>query len=346
MFPLLDIDIKKLNHNVKTLCDQADHVDLVFVTKAIDSDKNILKHFENFSYFADSSIKNLKRLKHFKPQKMLLRIPAFCEIKDVVKYADISLNSQLKTIKLLNKEAKKQSKIHDILLMLDVGDLREGYFSEKKMLKDVEEILTYKHINIKGVGTNLTCYGGVLPDRKNLSKLTSVKKKLEKSGVCVKIVSGGSSSSLPLVFDGIIPKGINQLRIGESFLTGCLTTNYKPIKGLFQDVFTLKTQIIEVGIKPSCPIGNIAFNAFGEKPTFIDKGNQKRAILNIGKTSIDDLTPKDKDIKILGASSDHLIVDISAKKNLVLGDTLSFTPSYSSILRLFNSKHVKKNYKF
>lgn len=343
MYPSLDINIKKLKHNVKILRQKAKPIDLVFVAKAINSNKKILKHFECFTYFADSNIKNLKKIKSLKPKKMLLRIPALCEIKDVIKYAHLSLNSELKTIKALNKEAKKQNKIHDIILMLDVGDLREGYFSEKELIKDVKKILTCKHIKIKGLGTNLTCYGGVLPDETNLSKLLQVRKKLKDLGLHVDIISGGNSSSLPLVLNNSILKGINQLRIGESFLTGSHTSDYTPIKGLFQDIFTLNAQIIELKTKPSYPIGNIAFDAFGKKPKFKNKGIQKRAILNIGKTSIDTLTPINKNIKILGASSDHLLVDISTCKGFKIGDKISFIPSYSSILRAFNSLHVKKN---
>lgn len=348
MYPLLEIDIKKLVQNTKKLKKYCAfyNINLVFVGKVFNSDIKIMKHLEDFSIWGDSYIENLKKLKHLAPSKMLLRTPALCEIKKVVKYADISLNSEVLTIKALNKEAKKQNKIHKTILMVDVGDLREGYFNEQELLKDIDIILPLKHIKVVGIGTNLGCYGGVLPSAKNMQKLSKIQKALLKKGASAHIVSGGSSSSLPLALKGKMPKYINQLRVGEAFLTGCDTVSYRPIKGLHQNIFTLKGQIIELKAKPSKPIGKSGYNAFGKKQSFKDKGLLQKAILNIGEASIsvNALTPKDKSVSILGASSDHLILDVTKSKELKVGDILSFSISYEALLRVFSSLHVKKRY--
>lgn len=348
MYPRLKIDIKKLVENtiiLKKECEKQ-NINLVFVGKVFNSDPHIMKYMQHFSIWGDSYIENLKKLQKFNIEKMLLRAPSFCEIKNTIKYANISLNSELTTIQALNKEAKKQNKIHKILLMIDVGDLREGYFYTQELLCDIDKILHLKHIQIAGIGTNLSCYGGVLPTSKNMQKLQKIQKLLLKKGVRIPIISGGSSSSLSLVLNKKMPSYINQLRVGESFFTGCDTISYQPIKNLHQDVFTLQAQVIELKKKPSKPIGKVGYNAFGKKQKFKDNGVFKRAILNIGEASISvqALTPKDKNISILGASSDHLILDVSKNKTLNIGDILNFSISYEALLKLFHSLHVKKKY--
>ncbi len=53
------------------------------------------------------------------------------QAEDVVRYADISLNSELETISALGAEAVKQNKVHNVVLMADLGDLREGFFTSR-----------------------------------------------------------------------------------------------------------------------------------------------------------------------------------------------------------------------
>ena len=57
------------------------------------------------------------------------------EADKVVEYADISLNSELETIRALSKEALIKGRSHNIILMVDLGDLREGYYNERKSMK-------------------------------------------------------------------------------------------------------------------------------------------------------------------------------------------------------------------
>lgn len=342
--PNLYINLKKLKHNAKRLKKSLGNVKMVYVSKAYNSDLMILKHLKA-DFIADTNIQNLKKAPS-KTTKLLLRAPSENDIKSTIKHIDISVNTELKTIIKLNKKAKSLNKIHKILLMLDVGDLREGYFVDEKLFKDVKIIKKLKHIKVYGIGTNLTCYGGVLPSVDNLSYLVKVAKKIQKIlGYKIQI-SGGNSSSLQLIFDKSLPKQITNIRIGEAMLNGINTYDNSNIKGLYNDCFYIKAQIIEVKKKPSVPIGVIGFDAFKNKPNFKDNGEIKRAILNIGKASIDinNIFFKDNNIKILGASSDHLIIDISNTK-LKLEDKVKIYLGYPSILRAYNSSHITKKYK-
>ena len=142
-----------------------------------------------------------------------------------------------------------------------------------------------------------------------------------------------------------MPKKINNLRLGESLIFGRETAYGKDLKGCFYDSVKLEVEIIELKEKQSYPIGNIGFNAFGEKPEFVDRGKRKRAILAIGKQDVDssNLEAIDKKIIMLGASSDHLVLDVTdSDKEYEVGDIVEFKLDYGSLLQLTTSPYVKK----
>lgn len=269
------------------------------------------------------------------------------QVDEVVKYADISLNSELETIIALNDAASKVNKVHQIILMIDLGDLREGYFDHDEIVTVCNELKILKNIKVIGVGTNLTCYGGVIPNEENLGRLVKLGKLIENLlDTKLEIISGGNSSSVYLLEKGIVIEGINQLRIGEAILLGTESAYGEDLPGNYQDVFTLFAEIIEIKEKPSIPIGEIGRDAFGNVPVFTDKGIRKRAILAVGKQDFGThkIEPIDKSIEILGSSSDHLIVDITdCKRNLKVGDELAFKVGYGAMLALMTSEYVNKN---
>lgn len=352
MYPKIQVDLEKLKHNAKeidTLCKKA-NCTTSLVTKAFCADINIIKELDKLKvdYFADSRVKNLKKMKDMQTKKMLLRIPMQNEIEDVIRYSDISLNSELKTVKLLNEFALKEEKLHEIILMVDLGDLREGYFSKEDLFKDLGEILNLKNIKIMGLGVNLTCYGAVIPKNDNLTLLCNIAEEIRNMfNLELPIISGGNSSSIYLIDKNELPKGISNLRVGEAFLLGRETAYGNDLKNLYQDVFELQCQIVEIKEKPSLPIGEIGVDAFGNVPYYEDKGVRRRAILAIGQqdTDIESLNPKDQNILILGASSDHLLIDITdSDYNYDIGDIVTFKVGYGALLKGFTSEYVSKNY--
>lgn len=351
MYPRVEISLDKIKHNAEkliTLCNN-NGINVAAVTKVfcgITEIGEILVE-AGVSMLADSRIENLKRMKTINVPKLLLRLPMISQAEEVVEFADISLNSELDTIKALSVKAVEKSTIHNIILMIDLGDLREGIIDEKEIYHSVEEIIELDGVNLIGIGTNLTCYGGVIPNEENLGRLVNIKEKIEKDfDMKLEIISGGNSSSLYLL-KGIasIPKGINQLRLGESIVLGRETAYGNSIEDTYEDCFKLITEIIEIKEKPSLPIGEIGMDAFGKKPVFHDKGTRKRAICAIGKqdVSIDNIVPYDANITILGGSSDHLILDITESlSNYKVGDKISFNLSYGGILSTLTSEYVKK----
>lgn len=353
-YPQLEINLDKLRDNIrkiKKLC-KASNIQVAGVIKGANSLLEIAKVYdeENVSFIASSRIEQLKKIKDKVNTPLLLtRLPMLSEVKDVIKYSNISLNSEIEVIKKLNKEAKKQNKIHEVILMKEVGDLREGYYSDEELINDalfIENNLD--NISLAGLGTNIGCYGSVTPTKKTLQKLVDTSKKVEKAlGRKLKYLSGGSTSVLTRVIDKTIPKEINLLRIGEACLIGRELEDLYGLKTeLNKNIFTLKAEVIEIKDKPSYPEGEILCDAFRHKPKYIDKGIRKRAILAIGAADygyLEGLISKDEGIELIGASSDHTILDVEDyKKEIKIGDIIELNIHYISMLYLTKSKDVKE----
>ncbi|OHE40782.1 MAG: hypothetical protein A2Y16_07060 [Tenericutes bacterium GWF2_57_13] len=352
MYPRLDIDLAKLEENAKTIVDacRADGIDRVFlVVKVLAGDVMTVRRLAGagFSHLADSRIENLIRFRDIPLPKALMRLPMASEASRVVRDADLSLNSEIDTIRALGAAAVKQGKIHDVILMFDVGDLREGIWHESAYLPVVSATAGTAGIRLAGIGTNLTCYGGVIPDAVNLGALVDIAKTIERElGLKLPIVSGGNSSSVHLLGTHTIPSDINGLRIGEAVFFGRETAYGNPLPAMHRDAFTLYAKLVEAAVKPSFPQGKIGMNSFGEHPDIVDRGLMHRGILAIGRQDVEaaNLTPIDARIRIIGASSDHLIVDLRDTGHHV-GDVLAFHVDYAGLLRLMTSRYVHKRHR-
>lgn len=351
MNPRIDIYLKKIKHNTELLVKKAEcsSISLALVTKSFCALPEIIEVLVDtgIKYLADSRIENLKKMACFKPEKMLLRLPMLSQVEEVVRYADISLNSELATIKELNRAAQGRNKVHKVMIMQDLGDLREGIFDDEEMVCVVEEAKQLSNVKIIGIGANLSCYGGVRPDEKNLGRMVETAGKIESIlGYPLEIISGGNSSSIYLIGDPLMPCEINNLRIGEGIVLGSETSFGFQIEGAYRDTFILTAEIIEIKEKPSFPIGTIGLDAFGNVPSFKERGNLLRAILAVGKQDIgaNDIIPLDTNIEVLGSSSDHLVVDITGcTKHYEIGDEIGFTLGYGALLALMTSEYVYKH---
>ncbi len=355
MYPRLLIDLNKIKNNVKVMrqLTERGNVELGIVTKSFTADRRIVEAIvaQGVDFLADARIDNIASYADLGTPTLLLRIPQPCELEKVIRYADISLNSEISTIRRMNEEAKKQNKNHKVVLMIDLGDLREGIFfeNEEEILKTTQEIHALENITLYGVGVNLTCYGAVIPKKDNLSQLVAIARKIEdKLGIKLQMISGGNSSSIYLIDRGELPEGITSLRIGEAFILGNETAYGERVEGTVDDAVILQAQLVEVKNKPTLPIGEIGKDAFGQVPYYEDLGIQKRGILALGKqdTDLDSMTPIDPKVKIMGGSSDHTIVHLTdSDKDYQVGDIVEFKLGYGAMLKLFTSKYIGREYK-
>ena len=177
-YPKMTVDLNIIKNNAKILVDLCNKKDIKIagVSKVFCGNPEIAKVYleSGIEYLADSRIENLIRLKDIDMPKLMLRLPMKSEAEEIVEYADISLNSEIETIKILSDKALEKGKLHKIILMLDLGDLREGYYDKENLFSAVEEITTLKGVSLVGLATNLTCYGGVIPTREKLKNLIEI----------------------------------------------------------------------------------------------------------------------------------------------------------------------------
>lgn len=322
------------------------------VSKILCGNKEYLEELlsYNITQICDSRIVNLKMIKQINPkvETIFIRPPAKHAIKNIVKYADISMNTEIETIKLLSEEAQIQNKVHKIIIMIELGELREGVMRDD-LIDFYSKVFNLKNIEVVGIGANLSCLYGVLPNHDKLIQLCLYKQLIElKFNKKITYISGGSSVTIPLIFQKLLPKGINHFRVGETLFLGTDVYNDKVLKNFNTDVFVLYSEIIELIEKPKVPMGEMGTNTEGHSVTFDETKIGKtsyRAIIDLGLLDVDinHIFPKDKNISIVGSSSDMIVIDLSRNtKKYQVGDLLEFKLDYIGILRVLNSKYIEK----
>ena len=348
--PYLTIDLDKIEHNTRTvvsLC-QSYGMSVTGVTKGVCGQPEVAKAMlrGGVSSLADSRMENIHRLKAagLHTRYMLLRLPPLSGVDEVVGAIDVSVNSEIAVVEALSNIACRRGRVHDVMLMVELGDLREG-IPPDELLHFIRATMQFPGIRIQGIGTNLACFGGVVPSTGNMTRLVELATAVEELvGYRLEWISGINSSGLDLLVAGGTPKRINHARIGEAILLGRETVHRRPWPGTFQDAFLLHAEILELKKKPSFPVGLRSEDAFGELPEFQDRGEMRRVLLNVGREDvvIKGMTPIDPQVRILGASSGYLVVDVTeTDKSYCVGDELSFSLNYASLLRASTSEYVK-----
>jgi len=348
--PRIEIDLGKISHNATNLREiyASKGIGIIGVTKVVCGDPTVADVLvrTGIDTLADSRLENIKRMRQagVQAQFVLLRSPAPSQAESVVKYADISLNTEISVIERLSRFAVKNGVTHKVILMVEMGDLREGILP-LALEETVERVLCQRGIVLAGIGTNLACFGGVKPDEENLDHLSSLARDIEeKSGMTLQYVSGGNSANYDWFMSTTDVGKINNLRLGESIFLGCETLHRKQIPGLFTNALKLVAEVIESKVKPSKPFGDICQDAFGNVPEFSDRGPMRRVILGIGLQDVlvAGLTPC-MDIDILGASSDHILID-AKELDLKVGDEVEFNLNYGALLSSMTSPYVARRY--
>lgn len=298
----------------------------------------------------DSRISNLAKTKEINPevQTVYIKPSSKRNLAQMVRYADVSLNSELDTIRWISEEAGRQGKTHKVIIMVETGDLREGVMGDH-LIDFYAQVFELPHMEIIGLGTNLNCLNGIMPSADKLIQLCLYKQIIElKFNKKIPWVSAGTSVTLPLMFNKQLPKGVNHFRIGETLYFGLDLFEEKVIEGMHGDVFKLYTEIIEMQEKPLLPSGTLAANPQGETVE-IDQSlygqSSFRAILDIGLLDVDPkyLIPDDGEFEILGASSDMLILNLGKNpRGYKVGDVIKFRLKYMGALAVLNSDYIEK----
>ncbi|HRX25865.1 MAG TPA: alanine/ornithine racemase family PLP-dependent enzyme [Aminivibrio sp.] len=348
-WPRLVVNAKAIEENARRVVQKCSAAGIYVsgVTKGMCAHPDIVRAMVagGCSELADSRVGNLAALKAMNTglPLLLLRIPMLSELPLVVSRADCSLVSTAETVDGLEKACAASGLVHEVIIMVDLGDLREGVWMDDTG-RIAEALTRSRRVRCRGVGVNFGCYGGTLPTREKLLQLTDIGKELERELGChLSVFSGGSTSSLLLLERGEIPPGINNLRIGEGILLGEDVTSMRSIPWLIRRTMWLEAELVEVRKKPSVPVGPVGADAFGGRPVFEDRGPRTRAIAAVGRQDVrvEGLVPELEGVSILGASSDHLILDVEdSASSLAQGDKLKFFPDYGAMLALATSPYV------
>lgn len=345
--PRIEIALSQIRHNAQVLTELygKQGISVMGVSKAVLGNPAIaLAMLEGgVKFIADSRLENIQRMRNagVAAQFVLLRT-ALSQAESVVINADISLNTEIETISALSRFATIHRKIHQVILMVELGDLREGVLP-RNLSQVIQKVRSFPAIKIIGLGCNLACYGGISPDNNKMNELSELTDEMEAEfQIDLKIISGGNSANYKWYESAQSIGRINNLRLGEAILLGRETTNREVIPGLYTGAFRLIAEVIESKDKPSLPFGAACQDSFGNIPSFQDRGIHRRIILALGKqdTLISGLQPE-QDLEILGSSSDHMILD-SYNCDLKVGNEVTFNLDYGALLGAMTSPFIQK----
>lgn len=350
MYPRLLIDTDKIRENAKTitaLC--ARHgVHVCGVTKVAGGDARIAQALVDggVEMLGDSRLQDLERLQDIDCPKMLIRAPQLSDVNDTVRLADISVNTELATLEALEAACTRTgTDRHGIMLMADLGDLREGFVDEDELLEAAAFVEGSTHLYLHGVGANLNCLSFILPDAEKMEQLAALGAHLEERCGHAIEVSGGNSTNLHLLMTEGMPHGVNALRLGEALLFGRERATYTYLPGTYNDAFILQTTIVELKDKPSKPWGTAGTDSYGNYHSFPDRGVRRRAIVAFGHqdSEAEVMWPVDDGIEIVDSSSDHTVLDLTdAHRHYEVGDVVEFRCGYHAVARSFISPYVEK----
>jgi len=336
-YPRVTCDLRKVRLNTEEVMGRAKAagIQVAAVVKGVNGLPEIARIFEEAGcrWIATSRMEQLKNLREsgINLPFMLIRIPMLSEVPDVIEYCDVSLNSDMALLEALNAEAALKNKVHNVILMVEVGDLREGFWDREELIAAAKYTESAVNLHLLGLGMNVGCYGSVAATKEKMQELADAAELVEAEiGRRLEILSGADTTAFPRILDGTMPERINSMRLGEVMTIGRdLPDLYDtPMPFMIRDAWHLKAEVIEVHRKPSHPIGELCTDAFGHKQVYTDRGIRNRALLAIGKLDYafpEELIPTEPGIEVIGASSDHTIIDIEdCPKEIKTGDIVEF----------------------
>ena len=199
-YPCLEIHLGRLRENARRALAffRAHGIEPVAVTKVFCAHEAVARMLfeEGYTMLGDSRLENLRALSGIPLPKMLIRLPMISEAGEVVRWADCSLVSGEETLRALSRAAQAQNRVHQVVLMLELGDLREGCMGEDELLRLGRLTLDLPNLVLQGVGANLICYGGIMPSQENLGRLCAAHERMERElGVKIPWVSGRADSA-------------------------------------------------------------------------------------------------------------------------------------------------------
>ncbi|WP_299971393.1 alanine/ornithine racemase family PLP-dependent enzyme [uncultured Roseobacter sp.] len=346
--PRVEVNLGKIQANARYLVRRlgARRISVTGVTKAVCGHPDVAEAMLDggVASLADARIKNVVRMQTagITCPISLIRAPLLSEMEDVIQYCDASYNTEMDTILKLGAAAKEQGASHDVILMVEMGDMREGILQEN--LNDfAAQVIATPGVALKGIAANFVCLGDVAPTAGDMAMLSRLADQVEGAcGPVVDLVSGGGSANLPWALGDVSTGRVDNLRLGEAILLGTDPVTGHPITGLHTDAFTLFAEVIETSRKPSpAPTMSIA-PELGMLNLVRSDDLRARTILAVGQQDTDAsglmFSPG---TAFIGATSDHTVVD-SAKAAVPVGSEMKMGMNYSALMRAMSAPDVAK----
>ncbi len=344
--PRLEVRLDLIEHNARSLVERlaSRGIGVTGVTKSMLGSPALASTMLSAGVdgLADSRLDNIERMRTagVRAPITLLRTPMLSQAARVVELCDTSCNTEPALLSALSTAAVSLDVVHEVLLMVELGDLREGVMPDDlvgvaKLTQDLA------NLRLVGLGANLACRSGVVPGAANMAELSTLAAMVEQAtGEPLRVVSGGNSANLGWALGPDTIGRVNDLRLGEAVLLGLDPVERRPIEGLRGDAVTLHAEVIESGSKPSLPWGTMGQTAFGERPLVVDRGAVVQTIVALGRQDTDTTDLHEPPgMAIVASSSDHLIT--WTDQRIAPGTEVVFSPGYAAVLRSFSSRSVE-----
>ena len=347
--PRIDVDLRKIRDNTKTIVDRLDArgIQVTAVTKATCGHPAIARAMVDGGAegLAEARLSNVKRLREagVAGPITLIRTPMLSQVDDVVHVCEASYNTEMAVITALAAAALRQKTAHGIILMLELGDQREGILPQH-VVGMAQRVVAMPGVQLKGIGANFACLSGIAPTPAKMQVLSDLANDVERQcGPFLQTVSGGNSASLPMALGGFAMGRINDLRIGEAILLGVDPVKGDQIGGLYRDAFTLVAEVIETDGKS---LGTQAAHTdppFSKIHLVSDTTGTMRLIFAIGHQDTDatGLTMP-PGFTFVGATSDHLVIG-TKDPTLCVGSEMRFQMNYSALMRAMAAPDTQIN---
>ncbi len=338
--PYVEIDVLAVERNARAVVElcAAAGIEVAGVTKAVFGHPEVATAMlrGGVTSIGESRLDNIARLRAggVDAPVMLIRPPSLAGVAEAVDEVALSLQSDLMLLERMGAAAVAAGRVHDVILMVDLGERREGVLPDD-LPGFAGEAAALPGIRVVGIGTNLACFAGLIPTVDNMNRLVELAEDVERAcGLELAWISAGSSSALPLLAAGAMPARVNHLRIGEAILLGRETVHHRPWPGTVQDAVVLRAEVVESKDKPAPPPGPRADRTFMHAPSPGVAGG-RCALVALGRADVDTegLTPLDAGHRVLGAASDYLVVDVGdATDPVAVGDVVTYALDYSALV--------------
>lgn len=346
--PRIEIELGKIQYNTRHIVTQlrTHGIGVTGVTKAVCGHPAVARAMLDggATGLAESRITNVMRLlgAGMTCPIAMIRTPMKSQAEQVTRDCATSYNTEIDVIMCLAAAARRTGRIHGVVLMVEMGDMREGIMPAD-LTAFARDVLAMTGVSLKGIGANFACLGGVAPNAVTMARFSAIARDIEGATGCkLDTVSGGNSANLPWALASRELSRVNDLRLGEAILLGVDPLSGIRIDGLHTDAFTLIAEVIESKAKATSGSLAVADPAWRGLHLVPDNDHCPRSLLAIGQQDTD-VTGLEmpEGVAFVGATSDHLVIR-SVNSALSVGSEVNFRMNYGALMRAMNSPDITK----